>query len=170
MCSTFSVPSTGHEVSPAHVLSAPEIASQAQSPTTSPTASPTTRSRTHTKTTTASGECGNNPSSKTEAALIRDDLKSSILDVASGLGEPACTISAALGHLGVRVVSSDVEPKFAALAEARARSKGLHSLATATLDGCYLSGVDDGEFDAVTCCFGLMCVGHESCGKVSRCC
>ena len=75
-----------------------------------------------------------------------------ILDLASGPGEPAATIAAALPDS--RVVASDVNQDMVDAAEKR--SMGLPNLSAALADSQDLSQYADDSFDCVTCCYGYM--------------
>jgi SAM-dependent methyltransferase len=73
-----------------------------------------------------------------------------ILDLASGPGEPAATIAAALPKSNV--VSTDQSP---AMVDA-AGAKGLSNMKAEIADMQNLSNYADNTFDAVTCCYGYM--------------
>jgi ubiquinone/menaquinone biosynthesis C-methylase UbiE len=73
-----------------------------------------------------------------------------ILDLASGPGEPAATIAAALP--GCTVVATDVsEDMVAAAAKATA---ALPNLSAVVADAQNLSGFEDQSVDVITCCYG----------------
>ena len=77
-----------------------------------------------------------------------------VLDVASGPGEPALTLAQALPHLAV--VSTDALPDMVAQAQARAQAAALSNVRCLVADMTALSAFADGSVDAVTCCYGLM--------------
>lgn len=73
-----------------------------------------------------------------------------VLDLASGPGEPAATIAAALP--GCTVVATDVsEDMVAAAAKA---TQALPNLSAVVADAQDLSGFEDQSVDVVTCCYG----------------
>lgn len=77
-----------------------------------------------------------------------------VLDVATGIGEPAVTAAQVVGPAG-RVVGTDISPGMLELARARASELGLgnvefHEMDAETLD------FPEGSFDAALCRFGLM--------------
>jgi ubiquinone/menaquinone biosynthesis C-methylase UbiE len=77
-----------------------------------------------------------------------------VLELASGPGGAGLAAAAAVGQQG-HVVISDVVPEMAAIAAARARTRGLRNVTTATLD---LEAIDrpGATFDVVVCREGLM--------------
>jgi ubiquinone/menaquinone biosynthesis C-methylase UbiE len=86
------------------------------------------------------------------AAGIRPGLR--VLDIASGSGEPAIPIAAAVGSEG-RVVATDLSESMLAVAREKASAKGLHNIDFHVVDGEALTGVS-GPFDAATMRWGLM--------------
>lgn len=75
-----------------------------------------------------------------------------ILDLASGPGEPAATIATALPS--ARIIATDVsEDMVSAATEAH---KNLPNLTARVADAQDLSEFDDGSVDVVTCCYGYM--------------
>jgi SAM-dependent methyltransferase len=80
----------------------------------------------------------------------------SVLDVATGHGEPALTAAGVVGPTG-RVVGIDLAPRMVAAARARARAAGVDHVTFAVADLEDLDGAGVGEgFDAVLSRFGLM--------------
>ena len=77
-----------------------------------------------------------------------------VLDVASGPGEPALTLAAALP--GLAVVSTDALPDMVAQAQARAHAAALPNVRCLVADMTDLSAFAVGSVDAITCCYGLM--------------
>jgi ubiquinone/menaquinone biosynthesis C-methylase UbiE len=77
-----------------------------------------------------------------------------ILDVASGPGEPAISLAAAVAP-GGRVTATDLVPEMLAMAEENARVRGVANITFRQADVAALP-FSDGEFDAVTCRFGVM--------------
>lgn len=79
-----------------------------------------------------------------------------VLDLASGVGEPALTIARRVGPEG-RVVATDMVSEMLAGTERRAREAGLDNVTCQVADMEALA-FDDGSFDRVTCRFGIMFV------------
>ncbi|HEY3216914.1 MAG TPA: methyltransferase domain-containing protein [Candidatus Eisenbacteria bacterium] len=77
-----------------------------------------------------------------------------VLDVATGLGQPALDEAKRVSPNGT-VVATDLSPEMLAVAERRAREGGLRNLDFQTMDAEAL-GFPDRSFDAVTCAYGLM--------------
>jgi SAM-dependent methyltransferase len=78
----------------------------------------------------------------------------SILDLASGTGEPALTLASAVGPEG-HVVATDLGAGMLALAEENAQRAGLTNLTFQEADAHVLPFGDE-TFDRVTCRFGVM--------------
>ncbi len=89
-----------------------------------------------------------------EAAQI--EAGQTVLDMASGTGEPALSIAAIVGA-GGRVTATDLVPEMLAGARRRAAEKGLGNMAFETADMQSLPFADE-KFDRVTCRLGLMYV------------
>lgn len=86
-----------------------------------------------------------------DAVVAHCGASPSVLDIASGPGEPAITIAKALP--GARVVASDVsEDMVASAAAATAAAPNVESVLADAQDLAY----GDATFDAVTCCYGYM--------------
>jgi ubiquinone/menaquinone biosynthesis C-methylase UbiE len=78
----------------------------------------------------------------------------SILDLASGTGEPAISLAARVGP-GGSVTAVDQSAELLGIAEERARNKGLTNLTTQQADAHTLPFADR-RFDLATCRFGVM--------------
>jgi SAM-dependent methyltransferase len=78
-----------------------------------------------------------------------------ILDVASGPGEPAISIAAAVAQDGGHVTATDLVPEMLATAEQNARARGVTNIAFQHADAEALPFAD-AAFDAATCRFGVM--------------
>lgn len=77
-----------------------------------------------------------------------------VLDIATGIGEPALSAARAVAPSG-RVVATDQAGDMLAIAAKRARDAGLDNIAFQQVDGELLYEVG-GHFDAVLCRWGLM--------------
>lgn len=77
-----------------------------------------------------------------------------VLDVATGIGEPAVTAARKVGAEGY-VVATDMSPGMLKIARERASSLGLNNLEFLETDTESLD-VPDGSFDAALCRWGLM--------------
>ncbi len=77
-----------------------------------------------------------------------------VLDVASGPGEPALSIAAAIAPDG-QVTATDLTPEMLVSAEENARARGVANITFRQADAEALP-FPDGAFDAVTCRFGAM--------------
>ena len=91
-----------------------------------------------------------------EAAGIGPGLR--VLDLASGTGEPALTI-ARLVTPGGQVTATDLIPEMLAVAAENAAAQGVDSIDFQPADAGSLP-FRDGEFDIVTCRFGVMFFPH----------
>jgi SAM-dependent methyltransferase len=78
-----------------------------------------------------------------------------VLDVASGIGEPALTAARRVGKTG-KVTAVDQAPEMVAIAEKRARVAGLASFGAHALDADGLGAWPEKSYDAVLCRWGLM--------------
>ena len=78
----------------------------------------------------------------------------SVLDIASGTGEPAIPAAQRVGETG-RVIGIDLVDEMLAIARDKAKSENLQNIDFQTVDG---KGLEFGpeSFDAVTCRWGLM--------------
>ena len=97
-----------------------------------------------------------------QAAELRPGLH--VLDLASGMGEPALALAAAVGPTG-HVTATDVEPGILAVAEESARKLGLTNISFRQADAQALPFADQ-SFDRITCRFGIMFL--PDCGKALR--
>jgi enediyne biosynthesis protein CalE5 len=77
-----------------------------------------------------------------------------VLDVATGIGEPAVTAARLVGPAG-RVVGTDISPGMLAVARERAAELGLGNIEFHEMDAEVLD-LPESSFDAVLCRFGLM--------------
>jgi SAM-dependent methyltransferase len=77
-----------------------------------------------------------------------------VLDLASGAGQPGLTAAERVGPSG-RIVSSDIAPEMVAAAQRLSTAKGLTNVEHRVID---IESIPypDASFDAVTCRFGLM--------------
>jgi len=79
-----------------------------------------------------------------------------VLDIATGIGEPALTAARLVGPAG-RVTGIDLSPAMLEFAEQRARQAGLGNVEFRVMDANALD-LDAAAFDAVLCRWGLMFV------------
>ena len=90
--------------------------------------------------------------------LMGDELKKvnpqSVLDIASGPGEPAASIAQAMPNASV--LSTDITKDMTSKAERMAVDRGLRNMKTEIVDMNDLSAFADESFDVVTCCYGFM--------------
>jgi SAM-dependent methyltransferase len=87
-----------------------------------------------------------------ELAAIRPGHR--VLDVATGIGEPALTAAGVVGSSG-RVVGTDISPGMLGVARARATDLGIKNAEFHEMDAEALD-LPEGTFNAVLCRFGLM--------------
>ncbi len=87
-----------------------------------------------------------------EAAQLRPGMR--VLDLASGVGDPALSIAEELGPSG-RVIATDLGPGMISLAEELARGRGLRNIEFRVANVESLPFPDE-FFDVVTCRFGVM--------------
>lgn len=89
-----------------------------------------------------------------ELAEIREGQR--ILDIATGIGEPAITAGKIVGQKG-HVTATDLSSEMLAIGEERARSLGLQDIMEfVQSDAENLKLGKDEKFDAITCRWGLM--------------
>ncbi|HYY86749.1 MAG TPA: class I SAM-dependent methyltransferase [Nitrososphaeraceae archaeon] len=89
-----------------------------------------------------------------ELAEIRAGQR--VLDVATGIGEPAITAGKIVGQEG-HVTATDISPEMLAIGEERARSQGLQNIMEfVQSDAENLKLRTDDKFDAILCRWGLM--------------
>ncbi len=77
-----------------------------------------------------------------------------VLDLASGTGEPAISLAARVGSQG-HVTALDLSADLLAIADQRARSRGLTNFSTRQADAHDIPFADQ-TFDLATCRFGVM--------------
>lgn len=87
-----------------------------------------------------------------EAGHLRPDMH--VLDLASGPGEPAIPIAAALGPMG-SIIATDPEPEMLAVISERAAARKFSALTCQQAEAEHLS-FPSATFDLVTCRFGVM--------------
>jgi SAM-dependent methyltransferase len=87
-----------------------------------------------------------------EGAHLRPGLR--VLDLASGVGDPALSIAAEVAPSG-RVTASDMGPGMISLAEELARKRGLTNIEFREANAESLPFAD-GSYDVLTCRFGIM--------------
>lgn len=92
-----------------------------------------------------------------EELLALADIREgdTVLDLASGVGEPALTIARRVGASG-HVVASDIVGAMLAVTERRAEQAGLGDRLTVRLADMEHLPFEDATFDHVTCRFGIM--------------
>src|SRR5580692_10976075 len=92
----------------------------------------------------------------TEAILESDHLRPGlrVLDLASGVGDPALSIAAKVAPTG-RVTATDLGPGMISLAEELARKKGLTNIEFREANAESLPFAD-ASYDVITCRFGIM--------------
>jgi ubiquinone/menaquinone biosynthesis C-methylase UbiE len=104
-----------------------------------------------------------------EAAQLRPGMQ--VLDLASGVGDPALAIAAAVGPSG-KVIATDLGPGMISLAEELAQTKNLTNIEFKIANAESLPFANE-SFDAVTCRFGIMLfpdaiVALKECRRVLR--
>jgi SAM-dependent methyltransferase len=87
-----------------------------------------------------------------EAAQLRPGLR--VLDLASGVGDPALSIAAEVAPAG-RVTATDLGPGMMSLAEELARKKGTINIEFREANAESLPFADE-SYDVLTCRFGIM--------------
>lgn len=87
-----------------------------------------------------------------EAAQLRPGMH--VLDLASGVGDPALAVAEAVGPSG-HVIATDLGPGMISLAEELARARGLRNIEFRVANVEALPFPDE-SFDVVTCRFGVM--------------
>ena len=92
--------------------------------------------------------------------LARVDAGHQVLDIATGLGEPAFTVARRVGPAG-RVVATDVSPQMLALAREGARMLGLQNIEFREMDA-EEPDLPAHTFQAIVCRWGLMFLPHLS--------
>ena len=99
-------------------------------------------------------ERGSQPVSDRLVEMVGLGLGHRVVDVATGIGEPAVTAARMVGPSG-RVVATDQSPQMLAIARGRGEALGLQNMEFQEMDA---EGLDlpDSAFDAVLCRYGLM--------------
>jgi SAM-dependent methyltransferase len=87
-----------------------------------------------------------------EAARLRPGMR--VLDLASGVGDPALSIAQEVASSG-RVTATDLAPGMMSLAEELARKKGLSNIEFREASADALPFADE-SYDVLTCRFGIM--------------
>lgn len=89
-----------------------------------------------------------------ELAEIRAGQR--VLDIATGIGEPAITAGKIVGQEG-HVTATDISPEMLAIGQERAKSQGLQDIMEfVQSDAENLKLITDDKFDAILCRWGLM--------------
>ncbi len=101
-------------------------------------------------------EQGAAPVTDTLLAFAALEPGNRVLDLASGIGEPAASAARRIGP-GGQVVATDLSPVMVAQGRARVRDLGLANIAFRVMDAAE-PDLPDGGFDAVLCRWGLMFV------------
>ena len=92
--------------------------------------------------------------------LAEIQLGHQVLDIASGLGEPAFTAARKVGAVG-KVVGIDIAPEMLAMARAEAEALGLSHVEFREMDA-EAPDLPVHSFNAILCRFGLMFLPHLS--------
>jgi ubiquinone/menaquinone biosynthesis C-methylase UbiE len=88
-----------------------------------------------------------------ELADIKQDFK--VLDIATGIGEPALTVAKRVGN-GGRVLATDISTQMLSIAKQRAVSLGLQNVIEFREGDAETIDLPASTFNAVLCRFGLM--------------
>lgn len=86
--------------------------------------------------------------------LARIDTAHTVVDVATGIGDPALSVARRVGPAG-RVIATDQSKAMLAIAAKRAHERGLTNIQFRQLDANFFD-VPEGTMDAVVCRWGLM--------------
>jgi ubiquinone/menaquinone biosynthesis C-methylase UbiE len=89
-----------------------------------------------------------------ELAEIRSGSK--VLDIATGVGEPAITVANVVGSNGGHVLATDISPHMLSIAKQRAISLGLQNVIEFKEGDIETIDLPSSAFDAVLCRWGLM--------------
>ena len=101
-----------------------------------------------------------------ELAEIADGYQ--VVDVATGIGDPALSVAKRVGPTG-RVVATDQSPAMLAIAERRAGDRGLTNIEFRLLDANEFDFPDE-TIDAIVCRWGLMFLSDlvDALGRMRR--
>ena len=86
--------------------------------------------------------------------LAEIDTGHTVVDIATGIGDPALSVARRVGPAG-RVIATDQSAAMLAIAETRARDRGLTNIEFRLLDANDFD-FPDGTIDAIVCRWGLM--------------
>jgi ubiquinone/menaquinone biosynthesis C-methylase UbiE len=100
--------------------------------------------------------------------LAEIDTGHTVVDVATGIGDPALSVARRVGSTG-RVIATDQSAAMLAIAEKRARDRGLTNIEFRLLDANDFD-LPDGTIDAVVCRWGLMFLSDlaDALGRMRR--
>jgi len=88
--------------------------------------------------------------------LAKINSSSKVLDIATGIGEPAITAAKKVGNGNGHVLATDISPQMLSIARQRAASLGLQDVIEFKEGDAETISLPDSVFDAVLCRWGLM--------------
>ena len=88
--------------------------------------------------------------------LAKINSSSKVLDIATGIGEPAITAAKKVGNGNGHVLATDISPQMLSIARQRAASIGLQDVIEFKEGDAETISLPDSAFDAVLCRWGLM--------------
>ena len=88
--------------------------------------------------------------------LAKINSSSKVLDIATGIGEPAITAAWKVGNGNGHVLATDISPQMLSIARQRAASLGLQDVIEFKEGDAETISLPDSAFDAVLCRWGLM--------------
>ena len=88
--------------------------------------------------------------------LAKINSSSKVLDIATGIGEPAITAAMKVGNRNGHVLDTDISPQMLSIARQRAASLGLQDVIEFKEGDAETISLPDSTFDAVLCRWGLM--------------
>ncbi|MGE5661778.1 MAG: class I SAM-dependent methyltransferase [Ignavibacteriales bacterium] len=88
--------------------------------------------------------------------LAKINSSSKVLDIATGIGEPAITAATKVGNRNGHVLATDISPQMLSIARQRAASLGLQDVIEFKEGDAETISLPDSTFDAVLCRWGLM--------------
>lgn len=88
--------------------------------------------------------------------LAKINSSSKVLDIATGIGEPAITAATKVGNRNGHVLDTDISPQMLSIARQRAASLGLQDVIEFKEGDAETISLPDSTFDAVLCRWGLM--------------